>query len=216
VAFPGPVRFPPDLAELALATKNEHKIGEVLRICRDWPVTWVVARPVPAFSGAVRVASWPEVEETGHTYLDNALLKARAVASALGLPAVADDSGIEVDALGGAPGPRSARFAGPGASDGSNLSLLIERVRDVAPERRTARYRCVAACARPDAREAWAEGVCEGRLILEPRGDRGFGYDPAFVPEGESRTMAELEDDEKDAISHRGRAFRALRNLLFT
>lgn len=208
--------FPPELTELALATKNEHKIREVLRICRDWPVSWVVARPVPAGAGrAVRVASWPEVEETGQTYLENALLKARAVASTLGLPAVADDSGIEVDALGGAPGPLSARFAGTGASDPSNLALLIERIRDVPPDARTARYRCVAACAWPDGREARAEGVCEGRLVLEPQGERGFGYDPAFVPEGESRTMAELADDEKDAISHRGRAFRALRDLLF-
>jgi XTP/dITP diphosphohydrolase len=205
--------FPP---ELALATKNEHKIREVLRICRDWPVGWVIARAGPAGAArAARVESWPEVEETGETYLENALLKARTVASALGLPAVADDSGIEVDALGGAPGPRSARFAGPVASDGANLALLIERVRDVPPQERTARYRCVAACAWPDGREARAEGVCEGRLVLEPRGGRGFGYDPAFVPEGESRTMAELADDEKDAISHRGRAFRALGTRLF-
>jgi XTP/dITP diphosphohydrolase len=201
------VAFPP---ELAFATKNEHKVREVLRICRDWPVSWVVGTPVDGF----RLAHWPDVEETGQTYLENALLKARAVAAALGVPAVADDSGIEVDALGGGPGPRSARFAGDGASDGSNLALLIERLRDVPPGERTARYRCVAACAWPDGRELWAEGVCEGRLVLDPRGGRGFGYDPAFVPEGESRTMAELADDEKDAISHRGRAFRALGSRL--
>ena len=197
--------FPP---KLALATKNPGKIREILEICGEWPVEWKFASDAPP-------GSWPEVEETGETYLDNALLKARAVASALNLPAIADDSGIEVDALEGAPGPRSARFAGSAATDEQNLHLLIDRIRDVAPEDRTARYRCIAACAWPDGREVWAEGVCDGRLILEPRGTGGFGYDPIFVTEGEdARTMAELSPEEKDAISHRGRALRALRDIL--
>jgi XTP/dITP diphosphohydrolase len=159
--------------------------------------------------------SWPEVEETGETYLENALLKARAVAAAQGIPAVADDSGIEVDALDGGPGPRSARFAGPTATDEENLRLLVDRLREVPEERRAARYRCVAACAWPDGREVWADGGCEGRLIVEPTGSGGFGYDPVFVPdETPGRTMAQLSSDEKNAISHRGRALRALGEIL--
>jgi XTP/dITP diphosphohydrolase len=195
-------------AELALASRNPGKIREVLEICRDWPVRWMLATD-PGLD------PWPEVEETGQSYLENALLKARAVAAVLGVPAVADDSGIEVDALGGEPGPRSARFAGPGASDRQNLSLLIERITEVPPEDRTARYRCVAACAWPDGREVWTEGTCEGRLVLERRGSGGFGYDPIFVPvEAGGRTMAELTAEEKHAISHRGRALRALGAIL--
>jgi XTP/dITP diphosphohydrolase len=198
------VGFP---AKLALATRNDHKIREILEICRDWPVEWVTANDAGP-------GTWSEVEETGETYLDNALLKARAVAEALGIPAVADDSGIEVDAVSGGPGPRSARFAGPNATDAENLRRLIERVRDVSADGRTARYRAVAACAWPDGRSVSAEGVCEGSLVLEPRGSGGFGYDPIFVPQGESRTMAELSPEKKHAISHRGRAFRALRDVL--
>jgi XTP/dITP diphosphohydrolase len=198
------VGFPP---RLALATRNDHKIREILEICRDWPVEWVTANDPGT-------TTWPDVEETGETYLDNALLKAKAVSEALGIPAVADDSGIEVDALDGAPGPRSARFAGPHATDTENLLLLIDRIREVPPDGRTARYRAVAACAWPDGRVMTAEGTCEGSLILEPRGSGGFGYDPIFVPEGDARTMAELSPEEKHAISHRGRAFRALRGLV--
>jgi XTP/dITP diphosphohydrolase len=194
--------------ELALATKNPGKIREILQICADWPVRWIVATDPTAIA-------WPDVEETGETYLDNALLKARAVAAAVGLPAVADDSGIEVDALEGAPGPRSARFAGGMATDRENLELLIEKMRGVPAEERSARYRCVAACAWPDGREVWAEGECQGRLILEPRGSGGFGYDPIFVPEGDDRrTMAQLTPEEKHVISHRGRALRALGDIL--
>ena len=195
--------FPP---RIALATKNPGKVREVLRICRDWPTEWVTFGD----------ASWDDVEETGETYLDNSLVKARAVAGVLGIAAVADDSGIEVDALGGRPGALSARFAGPGANDQDNLRLLIRLAAEVPESERTARYRCVAALAWPDGRELWAEATCEGSLILEPRGDRGFGYDPMFVPaEGpDGLTMAEVPDEEKDRISHRGKALRALRDLL--
>jgi XTP/dITP diphosphohydrolase len=191
---------------LVLATKNPGKVKEILRICHDWPVEWVTFAD----------AWWRDVGETGETYLDNALLKARSVVEELGLPAVADDSGIEVDALGGRPGPGSARLAGSGANDLDNLRLLIRLVSEVSPEERTARYRCIAACAWPDGRELWAEGVCEGRLELEPKGVGGFGYDPIFVPAGADghRTIAELPPEEKDRISHRGIAFRALRELL--
>jgi XTP/dITP diphosphohydrolase len=194
-------------ARIALATRNRHKIEEILAICADWPVEWIIGG-----------SDWPDVEETGDTYLENALLKARAIAAAAGLPALADDSGIEADALGGAPGPRSARFAGELATDQENLDILLARVPAAGP--RSARYRCVAAIAWPDGPEDWAEGVCEGRLVAEPRGSGGFGYDPAFVPleedeSGRGRTMAELPADEKHVVSHRGRAFRSLRERLW-
>ena len=188
---------------LAIASANPHKLREIVRICSDWPVEWITANE--------HEGPWPQVEEPHDTYLENALEKARAVAAALGMPAVADDSGIEVDALGGAPGPRSARYAGEDADDGENLRTLLRAVTEVPADERTARYRCVAAIAWPDGREVWAEGVCEGNIDLHLRGSRGFGYDPAFVPEGQERTMAELSDEEKDRISHRGVAFRALR-----
>ena len=191
---------------LAIASKNPHKLRELGRICRDWPVEWLTLQNHPG--------PWPDVDEPHDTYLHNALDKARAVAEVLGVPAIADDSGIEVDALDGGPGPRSARFAGEGASDADNLAKLIGLVAEVEPDARTARYRCVAAIAWPDGRAMHAEGTCEGTLIGRPRGDRGFGYDPVFVPRGERRTMAELGDEEKDRISHRGRAFRALAELL--
>ena len=198
--------------ELALATRNPGKIKEILEICSDWPVTWRLARGPSAHGPASH--DWPDVQETGETYLQNALLKARAVAQWQRIPAVADDSGIEVDALGGAPGLRSARFAGDGATDEDNLRLLISRVRDVPDAQRTAHYRCVAVCAWPNGRHLSAEGTCDGHLVLEPRGTGGFGYDPIFVPEGERRTMAELSAEEKNAISHRGKAFRLLGELL--
>lgn len=191
---------------LAIATKNAHKLRELARICRDWPVGWLTVENHPG--------PWPDVPEPHDTYLDNALEKARAIALALGEPAIADDSGIEADALDGGPGPRSARFAGERASDAENLAKLIEAIRDEPADARTARYRCVAAIAWPDGRALHADGVCEGTLLVTPMGTRGFGYDPIFVPRGEDRTMAELDDDEKDRISHRGRAFRALAELL--
>ena len=195
--------FPP---RIAIASQNPHKLREILRICSGWPVEWISAR--------AEYGAWPNVDEPHETYLENALHKARSVASALGLPALADDSGIEVDALGGAPGPRSARFAGEEASDAENLAKLIDAIAMVAAEERTARYRCVAAVAWNDDRTIHAEGTCEGTLITEPRGERGFGYDPVFVPVGSSRTMAELGDEEKDLISHRGLVLRELGHLL--
>lgn len=196
--------FPPSVA---VASRNAHKLREIARICADWPVSWVTVDTRDP-------ADFPEVDETGETYLDNARLKARAVAGALGLPALADDSGIEVDALGGKPGPRSARYAGEGATDERNLDALLGALRGIPLGGRTARYRCVAVLSFPDGLELYDEGVCEGTLIGDRRGSRGFGYDPAFVPAGWDHTMAELTDDEKDRISHRGRALRALRSRL--
>jgi XTP/dITP diphosphohydrolase len=191
---------------VAIASRNPGKIREILAICRDWPVAWTTADDDPD--------AWPDVQETGEGYLDNALLKARAVAESLGLPGLADDSGIEVDALGGAPGPRSARFAGPDATDEANLRKLIDAMLSTPEAHRTARYRCVAVLATPGGNPAHAEATCEGTLVTDPRGSGGFGYDPIFVPRGETRTMAELTPEEKDAISHRGKAFRALRDKL--
>jgi XTP/dITP diphosphohydrolase len=191
----------------AIASRNPGKIREIKQICAGWPVQWVTA-------GDEGHPPWPEVEETGATYKENALLKARAVAGALALPVVADDSGLEVDALGGGPGPRSARYAGEDATDEDNLKQLIRAVAGVPSAGRTARYRCVAAAAWPDGRHLEAEATCEGFLISKPRGAGGFGYDPIFVPAGWDDTMAELSAEEKDRISHRGQAFRALGQMI--
>jgi XTP/dITP diphosphohydrolase len=191
---------------IAIASHNAHKLREIARICADWPVAWLTVEN--------HEGPWPEVEETGSTYLENARLKAEAGAAALGLPALADDSGIEVDALGGRPGPRSARFAGEDATDERNLQDLIRALKGVPGSGRTARYRCLAVLASPDGETVSAEGICEGILLTKPRGSKGFGYDPIFVPAGWDDTMAELSDEEKDRISHRGRALRALRDVL--
>jgi XTP/dITP diphosphohydrolase len=198
------VVFPP---RIAVATHNGHKLRELARICADWPVAWLTVQDHDP-------AAFPDVEEIGATYLDNAVLKAQAVAQASGVPAIADDSGIEVDALGGRPGPRSARFAGGTATDEDNLRLLMNALKGIPTAGRTARYRCVAVLATPLGDIVHTEGRCEGTLVAKRRGERGFGYDPIFVPEGWEETMAELTDDQKDRISHRGRAFRALRGLL--
>ena len=191
---------------LAIASKNVHKLREIRAICAGWPVEWVTVED--------HVGPWPEVDEPHDTYLENALAKARSVAAALGLPAMADDSGLEVDALGGAPGPRSARYAGEDATDERNRRKLLTALRGVPGSTPAARFRCIAVVAWPDGREVWAEGTCKGTLVAEPRGAGGFGYDPIFVPAGRDQTMAELGPEEKDRISHRGRAFRALGDLL--
>jgi XTP/dITP diphosphohydrolase len=189
---------------LVVASRNPGKVREILEICGDWPVEWLTFEQV----------SWPEVAETGTTYLENAVLKAQKVAGATGQAALADDSGLEVDALGGAPGPRSARYAGNDAGDQQNLRAVIRAVAGVPRPGRTARYRAVAVVAWPDGRHVWAEGECEGLLRTKARGSGGFGYDPIFEPIGWERTMAELEPEEKNRISHRGRALGALREIL--
>lgn len=147
--------------------------------------------------------------EEGGDYAENARVKALVAARSIGLPCVADDSGLEVEALGGRPGVYSARYGGPGLDDRGRLERLLAELADV-PAPRRARFYCVAACGWPDGRSEIAEGACEGVILEAPRGEGGFGYDPIFAPEGFSRAMAELDRDEKDALSHRGRAFRAL------
>lgn len=189
--------------QLAIASRNPGKVREILRIGAAWPVEWLNADE-----------RWPDVDESGVTYLQNALLKGAAVAAVSGTPALADDSGIEVDALGGAPGPRSARYAGERATDEENLRAVLKSISGVPASGRTGRYRCVAAVAWPDGHAVWAEGTCEGLLLTRSRGTGGFGYDPIFVPAGWDRTMAQLSAEEKDRISHRGRALRALAEVL--
>lgn len=184
---------------IVLASNNKKKAREMRTLL---PATIEVAT-------AEQVAvSLPE--ETGSTFEENALLKARSVARQSGLIAVADDSGLVVDALGGKPGVRSARFAGDhgrAESDSENNALLLEMTADVPSENRTARFVSAIAIVSPDAREWVFRGTVEGRIGFEPRGANGFGYDPLFFPEDQNRTMAELTDREKNAISHRGRAF---------
>lgn len=188
-----------------VATSNPAKVVEIEQILSGHSIRLITR---------AELSGWPEIAETGSTYLENALIKARAVADRVGRPALADDSGIEVDVLDGGPGPRSARLAGEGATDEQNNVRLISLLFGVLPERRTARYRCVAVIVFPDGGEVVAEGVCEGTIALEARGLGGFGYDPWFIPAGEARTMAELSPAEKHGISHRGRALRALMQRL--
>ncbi|MGH2687644.1 MAG: RdgB/HAM1 family non-canonical purine NTP pyrophosphatase [Actinomycetota bacterium] len=191
--------------ELAVASANQGKIDEIVQILTGLPVVLRTRADHP---------DWPDVEETGTTYLENALLKADAVRAHTGCAALADDSGIEVDVLDGRPGPRSARLAGPAATDEANNVRLISLLYGVPPERRTARYRCVVVVSLPEGPPLVAEATCEGTIALEPRGTGGFGYDPWFVPAGEHRTMAELPPEEKHAISHRGKALRAMADRL--
>jgi len=188
-----------DRPRVALATKNAGKVREIASIFGD---VCELISPDPA---------WIPPEETEPDYTGNALLKVRSLVAFMNVPCIADDSGIEVDALGGAPGPRSARFAGEDATDEENLEKLIAIISETPPGQRTARYRCVAVLRTPDGEETIAEGSVEGTLLTEPRGSGGFGYDPIFVPlDDPSHTMAELTASEKDAISHRGAAMRAL------
>jgi len=188
--------------EIVISSTNQGKIAEIIEIMSDLDVRWLTGPDV---------GGWPEIEETEDSYLGNALIKARVVSLATGKPALADDSGIEVDALEGDPGVRSARWAGPGATDQDNNEKLRHLMAAVHPDRREARYRCAVVVAFPDGHEISAVGNCEGRIGDEPKGSGGFGYDPWFYPAGETRSMAELSANEKHAISHRGMALRGLR-----
>ncbi|HYZ56988.1 MAG TPA: RdgB/HAM1 family non-canonical purine NTP pyrophosphatase [Streptosporangiaceae bacterium] len=188
---------------LVLATRNPHKVVELRRILAGAGVT-VSLTGLDEFPGA------PDVAETGLTFGENALLKARAIAAFTGLPSVADDSGLCVDALNGMPGVFSARWSGRHGDDQANLDLVLAQMSDVDDPRRGARFVCAAALVLPDGREQVVEGRLEGRLATSPRGTGGFGYDPIFVPDGSELTTAEMTPEAKDAISHRGRAFRAL------
>jgi XTP/dITP diphosphohydrolase len=192
----------PAAGTLVLATRNAGKLRELARILG----TQVALTGLEEFPDA------PDVPETGATFEANALLKARAIAEHTGLPAVADDSGLCVDALGGMPGVLSARWAGRHGDDKANLDLVLAQVADVPDARLRARFVCAAALVVPGnaAREVVVTGSLDGRLVRVPRGTGGFGYDPIFLPDGFSQTTAEMTAEAKDAISHRGRAFRAL------
>lgn len=193
------------MARLCVATTNRGKQRELVELLADWPGEIVFPQNI-----GVHI----EVEESGQTFAEIAAQKALAYARAGGMPALADDSGLEVDALAGAPGIHTARYAGPGASDEDRYRKLLSELAGVPPERRTARFRCAVAVAHPDGRVDVTEGTCEGRITLAPRGDNGFGYDPVFYLSEHGRTMAELPSEIKNRISHRGRALQAARPLL--
>ena len=198
-----PLRF-------VLASANPDKVKEIVAVLGDALPVELVPRPTHV----------PEVEEDADTLLGNARLKARALVAATGVAAVADDTGLEVDALGGAPGVYSARYAGEDATYADNVEKLLHQLAERADGggARAARFKTVALAVFPDGREVWAEGTVEGRIAAVPRGTNGFGYDPVFVPGGDEggdgRTFAEMTAGEKDAVSHRGRAFRALATKL--
>ncbi len=158
--------------------------------------------------------TWPKVEENGSTFEENAVLKAKALVNRTKLFALADDSGLEVDALGGEPGLLSARYAGERCSTADNNAKLLKKLAGVPFDRRTACFRCVAAFAGTDGTLLLSEGICSGHIASKPRGSRGFGYDPLFVPDGYEETIAELPPETKNQISHRGKAFRAMREKL--
>ena len=181
------------------ASRNKHKAEQVTLLL-----------PKVELVSLDDVAPGLELVEPYDTFVDNARAKARAVVDTTGLAAIADDSGLEVDALAGAPGVKSARYAGVGATDDDNNRKLVANLLGVPTDKLSCRYRCVAILVMPDGREVVAEGMCDGTVVLEPRGDRGFGYDPHVIPEGETRTMGEIPLDEKLLFSHRGRAFRSL------
>jgi XTP/dITP diphosphohydrolase len=183
-----------------LATRNEGKVRELARILDGVELVGLDVYP-----------DAPDVAETGASFEENALLKARAIAAFTGLPSVADDSGLCVDALNGMPGIFSARWSGGHGDDEANLNLVLAQLSDVPDERRGANFTCAAAVAYPDGSPSHVVlGRLDGRLIREPRGTGGFGYDPIFVPDGYAMTTAEMTAADKDAISHRGQAFRAL------
>ena len=191
--------------EIVLATRNQKKLSELKALLADMPVEVLSLRDFPEA---------PEVEETGHTFTENAELKARAAALATGRIALADDSGLEVDALGGDPGVRSNRFAGPDAIDRDKCMLVLDLMKGVPDGKRSARFRAAVAVASPGGRVSVVEGTCEGIIAREPKGEGGFGYDPIFYLPDMGRTMAELAPDEKNLISHRAKALHAAKTIV--
>ena len=194
------------MTALVVATRNRKKLVELDRILR--------AAGIERALLTLDDVEVPEVVESGATFAENAVLKAVATASATGMRSVADDSGLAVDALNGMPGVLSARWSGSGATDESNLRLVLEQTADVPDDRRGAAFVCVAALAEPDGEVHTVEGRVTGHLLRAPAGDGGFGYDPIFVPHGYDVTTAQLSPADKDAISHRGQAFRGIAELM--
>lgn len=192
-------------AKLLIATNNAGKLREYADLLGDLPVQLTTLR-----QEGIEL----EVEESGATFAENALLKARAYCAVSRLPTLADDSGLEVDALGGAPGIYSARYAGNNATDRQRYEKLLAELRGIPPAERTARFRCVIALAMPDGTEEIAEGECEGIIIDTPRGEHGFGYDPVFFMPALGKTMAELPPELKNRVSHRARALMRMKPVL--
>jgi XTP/dITP diphosphohydrolase len=190
-------------SRVMLATNNEAKLAELRRIV-------AATAPNVQVLGLADAPRYPQPAETERTFAGNALLKARACLAATGLPALADDSGLEVDVLNGMPGVRSARWAGPQADDAENNALLLRQLADVPPTDRTARFVCAMAAVLPNGTEHVRLGVMSGRLVEAPMGQNGFGYDPLFLADGQAMTNAELAPAAKDSISHRGQAVRAI------
>lgn len=190
---------------LVVATRNQKKLKELQELLADMPVE---VRLISEFPDA------PDVEETGITFAENAELKAVSAAQATGHVALADDSGLEIDALGGKPGVMSNRFAGPGASDSDKYMLVLNLMQGIPDEHRSARFRAAVAIATPEGEVVVVEGKCEGMIAHEPSGEGGFGYDPIFYIPELGKTMAQLGSDEKNRISHRGHALRAAKKVL--
>ncbi|NLU48878.1 MAG: XTP/dITP diphosphatase [Syntrophomonadaceae bacterium] len=191
--------------KLVVATRNQKKLRELQDLLDNTGLEMLTLNDLP---------SVPEVEEDGQTFAENAIKKARTVAEATGLLTLADDSGLEVDALGGLPGVHSARFAGEPADDGKNNAKLLAMLQGVPDEQRTARFRCVIAIAVPGGETYLAEGACQGRITHKARGEGGFGYDPLFVVDEYGLTFAELPPEVKNRISHRGQALSQARELI--
>lgn len=193
------------MIEIVIATSNEGKIKEIVAALPDADVKWLTAGDFE---------DWPEVEETEPTFEGNARKKAATLAAYFGKLALADDSGLEVDALDGRPGVLSARFSDPDATAERNNAKLLAELADVPYEERTARFHCITALADPAGGVETTEGSIAGHIVMRPSGDKGFGYDPLFIPIGYDRTMAELDIAEKNKISHRGRALREMADII--
>lgn len=193
------------MREIVLATRNPKKVEEIRAMLADLPIRILSLADFPGI---------PEPQETGATFAENATIKALAAAKATGKVALADDSGLEVDALGGRPGVLSNRFAGQGATDRDKYMLVLRLMDGVPEDKRTARFRAAIAIARPDGYTVVVEGTCEGRIAHEPRGEYGFGYDPIFYLPDIGKTMAELPPEEKNKVSHRAKAIQAAKQLL--
>jgi XTP/dITP diphosphohydrolase len=191
--------------EIVLATRNKKKIEEIKRVIRDMPVSLLT---IDDFQEC------PEVKEEGFTFQENAVRKAMAIAHCTGKPSLADDSGLEVYSLSNAPGVFSSRYAGESATDRKNVEKLLHEMRSIVNDERNARFVCCLALAFPDGRVEIFSGQVEGRIGREPKGSRGFGYDPLFYPEGRNKTFAEMPADEKDTLSHRGKALREFQKYL--
>ena len=192
-------------ARLVLATSNRGKVREISDLLSGLDIEVLTCDDLDG---------WPALEEKGDTFEENAASKAGELSLWAGMPALADDSGLEVEALGGEPGVKSARYAGVQGDDAANIARLLRELEGIPPERRGARFVCVLVLASPDGESIEIRETCEGSVTTAPRGERGFGYDPVFVPAGMEKTLAELPLGEKNAVSHRGKALRRLRALL--